>query len=90
MKNSKNLLGPGLIVPERYYINLSPDDRGYYGGLKLDEFPGAVILPRLFLNFYIENYGFVIPTIENGIVISLKCNIEAYNAFIASLSPLYS
>lgn len=76
-----------LPVPDKYYINPSPDERGYYGGPEVEGYSEAVVLPRQYLNYYIENFGFVIPTIENGIVTGLRRNIEAYDAFIASLPP---
>lgn len=66
-----------------YYINAQPNASGNYGNPMGQTFPGSVALPDDLLGAYISAKGFVIPSVENGAVVSLEVNqtaLDAYNA----------
>lgn len=66
-----------------FYINAQPNESGNYGNPMGNKFPNCVALPDDLLTAYIEARGFVLPTIEDNLVISLKTNQEALDAYLA-------
>lgn len=66
-----------------YYIKTTPNASGNYGNPMGQPFPGSVTLPAWLLEDYISAKGFVIPTIENGEVVSLEVNQEALDSYNA-------
>ena len=66
-----------------YYINAQPNESGNYGNPMGQPFPGSVGLSDDLLGAYIEAKGFVIPSIENGAVVSLEVNQEALDSYNA-------
>lgn len=66
-----------------YYINAKPKESGNYGNPMGQPFQGSVTLPAWLLEDYISAKGFVIPTIENGEVVSLEVNQEALDSYNA-------
>lgn len=66
-----------------FYINAQPNASGNYGNPMGQPFHGSVGLPDDLLGAYIEAKGFVIPSIENGAVVSLEVNKEALDAYDA-------
>ena len=66
-----------------YYINAQPNESGNYGNPIGQPFPGSVGLSDDLLSDYINAKGFVIPTIENGTVVSLEVNRDALDAYLA-------
>lgn len=66
-----------------YYINSTPNTSGNYGNPMGQPFEGCISLPDGLLSDYIEARGFVIPSIENGSVVSLETNQEALDAYLA-------
>ena len=70
-----------------YYINAQPNASGNYGNPKGKPFPGSVALPDDLLSDYINAKGFVIPTIEDGAVVSLEVNQDALTAYEAANRP---
>lgn len=66
-----------------YYLNAQPNESGNYGNPMGQPFPGSVCLPDDLLGDYINAKGFVIPSIENGEVVSLEVNQEALDAYNA-------
>lgn len=65
-----------------YYIQAQPNASGNYGNPKGQPFSGSVALPDYLLSDYINAKGFVTLTIENGAVVSLEVNQEAYDAYM--------
>lgn len=66
-----------------YYINAQPRESGNYGNPMGQPFPNSVALSDDLLSDYINAKGFVIPSVENGAVVSLDVNqaaLDAYNA----------
>lgn len=66
-----------------FYINAQPNASGNYGNPMGQPFHGSVGLPDDLLGDYINDKGFVIPSVENGAVVSLGVNqtaLDAYNA----------
>ena len=66
-----------------FYINATPNASGNYGNPMGQPFPGSVCLPDDLLSDYINAKGFVIPSVEDGEVVSLEVNqtaLDAYNA----------
>lgn len=70
-----------------YYINAQPNASGNYGNPMGQPFPGSVALPDDLLSDYINAKGFVIPSVENGAVVSLEVNQEALTAYEAANQP---
>ena len=70
-----------------YYINATPNESGNYGNPMGQPFPGSVTLPAWLLEDYISAKGFVIPSVENGAVVSLEVNQEALTAYEAANQP---
>lgn len=70
-----------------YYINATPNTSGNYGNPMGRPFTGSLALPDDLLGAYIEAKGFVIPSIENGEVVSLEVNQEALTAYEAANQP---
>ena len=66
-----------------YYINAQPNASGNYGNPMGQPFTGSVALHDNLLSDYINVKGFVIPTIEDGEVVSLEVNQEALTAYNA-------
>ena len=66
-----------------YYINTTPNASGNYGNPMGKHFPGSVALPDDLLSDYISAKGFVIPSVEDGEVVSLEVNQEALDAYLA-------
>lgn len=66
-----------------FYINAQPSASGNYGNPMGQPFPGSVALPDDLLSDYINAKGFVIPSVENGSVVSLEVNQEALDAYLA-------
>lgn len=66
-----------------YYINATPNASGNYGNPIGQPFPGSVALPDDLLSDYINAKGFVIPSVENGAVVSLEVSQEALDAYLA-------
>ena len=66
-----------------YYINATPNESGNYGNPMGQPFAGSVSLPANLLSAYIEAKGFVIPSVENGDVVSLEVNQDALDAYNA-------
>lgn len=66
-----------------YYINTTPNASGNYGNPMGQPFPGSVSLPDDLLSDYINAKGFVIPSVENGAVVSLEVNQDALDAYLA-------
>lgn len=67
-----------------FYINAQPNASGNYGNPMGQPFPGSVSLPADLLSDYINAKGFVIPTVEDGVVASLEVNQEALDAYQAA------
>ena len=70
-----------------HYINAQPNASGNYGNPMGQQFPGSVCLSDGLLSDYINAKGFVIPSIENGEVVSLEVNQEALDAYEAANQP---
>ena len=66
-----------------YYINAQPNASGNYGNPMGQHFHGSVGLSDDLLGDYINAKGFVIPSVENGAVVSLEVNQEALDAYLA-------
>ncbi len=66
-----------------YYIKSQPNESGNYGNPMGQPFHGAVGLSDDLLSDYINAKGFVIPSIENGTVVSLEVNQDALDAYNA-------
>ena len=66
-----------------YYINAQPNESGNYGNPMGQPFTGSVSLPDYLLSDYISAKGFVIPSVENGAVVSLEVNQEALDSYNA-------
>lgn len=66
-----------------FYINATPNDSGNYGNPMGQPFPDSISLPDDLLSDYISAKGFVIPSVENGAVVSLEVNQEALTAYLA-------
>lgn len=66
-----------------YYINSKPNESGNYGNPMGQPFPGFAALPADLLSAYISAKGFVIPSVENGAVVSLEVNQEALDSYNA-------
>ncbi len=62
-----------------YYINSTPTNSNYGNPSSR----GEIALPDEFLDKYISAKGFVLPTIDNGVVVSLEVNQEALDAYNA-------
>ena len=69
------------------YINLNPQENGNYGQPKSLETENTVFLPDELLNDYIKSNGFVNITVEDGVVTSVEKNVEAWEAWKATLPP---
>lgn len=65
-----------------WYINATPNESGNYSNPMGQPFPGSVSLPDDLLSDYISAKGFVIPTIEDGAVVSLEVNQKALDAYL--------
>lgn len=70
-----------------YYINATPTASGSYGNPMGQPFPGSVGLPDDLLSDYINAKGFVIPSVENGAVVSLEVNQDALAAYEDANQP---
>ncbi len=68
-----------------YYINSIKSATSNYGNPQSNNFPNSLVLPDELLDDYVNSMGFVILTVEDGIVTSVKRNEEAYNAYQESL-----
>lgn len=66
-----------------YYINPTPSESGNYGNPHYPANEGDIFLPDTFLAQYAECKGFVTLTIENGGIVAVTRNDEAYNAYMA-------
>lgn len=70
-----------------FYINAQPNASGNYGNPMGQPFPGSVALPDDILSDYINAKGFVIPSVENGAVVSLEVNQAALTSYEAANQP---
>ena len=66
-----------------YYIKSEPNNSGNYGNPSSNEFENSLILPDELLSDYIEYMGFIIPTVKDLQVTSLKANQKALDAYLA-------
>ena len=66
-----------------YYIKSKPNNSDNYGNPSSNEFKDSLILPDELLSDYIECMGFIIPTVKDFQVTSLKVNQEALDAYLA-------
>lgn len=64
-----------------YYIRLLPNKNGAYSPPQTSSAPNMVMIPDELIEEFINYKGFIIPVIENGIVVSLKANTEALEAW---------
>lgn len=72
---------------DTYYISSIPDENGCYGEPKLDPFTGALKLPACLLGFYLNCFGYVKIMDDNGDVMAIVRNTDAYNRFVGNLFP---
>lgn len=72
---------------ETYYISSTPYEKGCYGEPKLDPFPGALKLPACLLDFYLKCFGYVKIIDDDGCVMAIARNSDAYNQFVGNLFP---
>ena len=70
-----------------YYVKKIPNAAGNHGNILLQPFDGCTSLPENLLQPYLEANGFVNITVEDGVVISVEKNEEAWEAWKATLPP---
>lgn len=69
------------------YIQSIPTETGYYGNPHEPAVDGDYALPDELLPAYIDSMGFVNIEVEDGVVMSVTRNEEAYEAYIAEHPP---
>lgn len=69
------------------YINIEPNENGNYGQPNSIETENSVSLPDELLQPYLDANGFVNITVEDGVVTSVEKNVEAWEAWKATLPP---
>lgn len=70
-----------------YYINNNPNESGNYGNPMGQPFPDCIGLPEELLENYLNANGFVNVTVEDGAATSVEKNVEAWEAWRATLPP---
>ena len=65
-----------------YYITSTPTNNNY-GNPHYPAHEGDLLLPDTFLSKYAEYKGFIIPVIEDGYIVGIEKNVEAYDAYMA-------
>ena len=71
-----------------YYVKKIPNAAGNHGNILLQPFDGCTSLPENLLQPYLEANGFVNITVEDGVVISVEKNVEAWEAWNAAQPPV--
>lgn len=70
-----------------YYINNKASSNGNYGNPMGQPFIDCIEMPDEFLSAYLDANGFVNITVEDGVVTSVEKNVEAWEAWKATLLP---
>lgn len=70
-----------------YYISEHANGEGNHGNPITNKYPGSVILNDNLLQPYLDANGFVNITVEDGVVTSVEKNVEAWEAWKATLLP---
>lgn len=65
------------------YINATPNKSGAYTAPQYNKFPGSVLLPDDMLNDFIKYNGFVVLTIEDGVITGITPNTQEWEAWKA-------
>lgn len=68
-----------------WYINSNPSESGNYGNPQSNQFADSVALPNELLPDYLACYGFASLTMEDEIITAITTNVDALNAYLASL-----
>lgn len=76
-----------MLGPDCYYINAVPDANGYHGNPQTEPFPGAVKLSVPQYKLYLDSFGRVTLAVDDGAVVRLARNDEAYDLFVKSFPP---
>lgn len=70
-----------------YYINSTSNETGNHGNPMRQLFPNCIKLPDELLPSYIDANGFVNLTLNGDTVTAVEKNVEAWEAWKASLPP---
>ena len=65
-----------------WYIKPIADASGNHGNPHYPAREGDLELPEILTEAYVDARGFVLLTVENGIVMAVEKNEDAYNAYI--------
>ena len=65
-----------------WYITPTADASGNHGNPHYPARDGDLELPEILTEAYVDARGFVLLTVENGIVTAVEKNEDAYNAYI--------
>lgn len=66
-----------------WYIKPTADASGNYGNPHYPAREGDLELPEILTEAFVDARGFVLLTVENGVVTAVTKNEDAYNAYIA-------